>query len=98
MYNFQAPAESALMEQSTGLFDNTSEMFRISLVSLLAVLGVAILGGLSYHFMIYVPRRKRGKRFFVVAVVVVVVLFINFFDVVVVVVFFFLCSLDLRIT
>ena len=97
MYNFQAPAESALMEQSTGLFDNTSEMFRISLVSLLAVLGVAILGGLSYHFLIYVPRRKRGKRFFVVAVVVVVVLFINFFDVVVVVVFF-LCSLDLRIT
>ena len=97
MYIFQAPAESALMEQSTGLFDNTSEMFRISLVSLLAVLGVAILGGLSYHFMIYVPRRKRGKRFFVVAVVVVVVvLFINFFDVVVVV--FFLCSLDLRIT
>ena len=95
MYIFQAPAESALMEQSTGLFDNTSEMFRISLVSLLAVLGVAILGGLSYHFMIYVPRRKRGKRFFVVAVVVVV-LFINFFDVVVVV--FFLCSLDLRIT
>ena len=97
MYIFQAPAESALMEQSTGLFDNTSEMFRISLVSLLAVLGVAILGGLSYHFLIYVPRRKRGKRFFVVAVVVVVVvLFINFFDVVVVV--FFLCSLDLRIT
>ena len=97
MYIFQAPAESAVMEQSTGLFDNTSEMFRISLVSLLAVLGVAILGGLSYHFLIYVPRRKRGKRFFVVAVVVVVVvLFINFFDVVVVV--FFLCSLDLRIT
>ena len=95
MYIFQAPAESAAMEQSTGLFDNTSEMFRISLVSLLAVLGVAILGGLSYHFLIYVPRRKRGKRFFVVAVVVV--LFINFFDVVVVV-FFFLCSLDLRIT
>ena len=87
MYIFQAPAESALMEQSTGLFDNTSEMFRISLVSLLAVLGVAILGGLSYHFMIYVPRRKRGKRFFVVAVVVV--LFINFFDVVVVVFFFY---------
>lgn len=54
-----APAESAAMEQSTGLFDNTSEMFRISLVSLLAVLGVAILGGLSYHFLIYVPRRKR---------------------------------------
>ena len=93
MYNFQAPAESALMEQSTGLFDNTSEMFRISLVSLLAVLGVAILGGLSYHFMIYVPRRKRGKRFFVVAVVVVVVLFINFFDVVVVVVVFFYAAL-----
>ena len=87
MYIFQAPAESAVMEQSTGLFDNTSEMFRISLVSLLAVLGVAILGGLSYHFMIYVPRRKRGKRFFVVAVVVV--LFINFFDVVVVVFFFY---------
>ena len=60
------------MEQSTGLFDNTSEVFRISLVSLLAVLGVAILGGLSYHFLIYAPRRKRGKRFFVVAVVVVV--------------------------
>ena len=93
MYNFQAPAESALMEQSTGLFDNTSEMFRISLVSLLAVLGVAILGGLSYHFLIYVPRRKRGKRFFVVAVVVVVVLFINFFDVVVVVVVVFYAAL-----
>ena len=85
MYIFQAPAESAAMEQSTGLFDNTSEMFRISLVSLLAVLGVAILGGLSYHFLIYVPRRKRGKRFFVV---VVVVLFI-YFVVVVVVVFFY---------
>ena len=78
------------MEQSTGLFDNTSEMFRISLVSLLAVLGVAILGGLSYHFLIYAPRRKRGKRFFVV-----VVLFIYF---VIVVVVFFLCSIDLRIT
>ena len=63
MYIFQAPAESAAMEKSTGLFDNTSEMFRISLVSLLAVLGVAIFGGLSYHFLIYVPRRKRGKRF-----------------------------------
>ena len=75
------------MEQSTGLFDNTSEVFRISLVSLLAVLGVAILGGLSYHFLIYAPRRKTGKRFFVVAVVVVV-LFIYF--VIVVVVFFFM--------
>ena len=85
MYIFQAPAESAVMEQSTGLFDNTSEMFRISLVSLLAVLGVAIFGGLSYHFLIYVPRRKRGKRFFVVVAVVVVVLFIYF----VVVVFFY---------
>ena len=93
MYIFQAPAESAVMEQSTGLFDNTSEMFRISLVSLLAVLGVAILGGLSYHFLIYVPRRKRGKRFFVVAVVVVVVLFI-----LLLLLFFFLCSIDLRIT
>ena len=93
MYIFQAPAESAAMEQSTGLFDNTSEMFRISLVSLLAVLGVAILGGLSYHFLIYVPRRKRGKRFFVVAVVVVVVLFI-----LLLLLFFFLCSIDLRIT
>ena len=93
MYIFQAPAESAVMEQSTGLFDNTSEMFRISLVSLLAVLGVAILGGLSYHFLIYVPRRKRGKRFFVVAVVVVVVLFI-----LLLLLFFFLCSIDLKIT
>ena len=93
MYIFQAPAESAVMEQSTGLFDNTSEMFRISLVSLLAVLGVAIFGGLSYHFLIYVPRRKRGKRFFVVAVVVVVVLFI-----LLLLLFFFSCSIDLRIT
>ena len=93
MYIFQAPAESAVMEQSTGLFDNTSEMFRISLVSLLAVLGIAILGGLSYHFLIYVPRRKRGKRFFVVAVVVVVVLFI-----LLLLLFFFLCSIDLKIT
>ena len=93
MYIFQAPAESAVMEQSTGLFDNTSEMFRISLVSLLAVLGVAILGGLSYHFLIYVPRRKRGKRFFVVAVVVVVL-----FIYLLLLLFFFLCSIDLRIT
>ena len=94
MYIFQAPAESAAMEQSTGLFDNTSEMFRISLVSLLAVLGVAILGGLSYHFLIYVPRRKRGKRFFVVAVVVVVL----FFCCCCCCCCFFLCSVDLRIT
>ena len=95
MYIFQAPAESAVMEQSTGLFDNTSEMFRISLVSLLAVLGVAILGGLSYHFLIYVPRRKRGKRFFVVAVVVVVVVVLF---ILLLLLFFFLCSIDLRIT
>ncbi|XP_022801144.1 uncharacterized protein LOC111338866 [Stylophora pistillata] len=54
-----APAENFAMEQSTRLFDSTSEMFRIAMASLLAVLGVALLGGLSYHFLIYLPRRKR---------------------------------------
>ena len=94
MYIFQAPAESAAMEKSTGLFDNTSEMFRISLVSLLAVLGVAILGGLSYHFLIYVPRRKRGKQFLLLLLLLLFYLLIFLM----LLLLFFLCSLDLRIT
>lgn len=65
MHVFQAPADNFAMEESTRLFDSTSEMFRIAMASLLAVLGVALLGGLSYHFLIFVPRIKRSKQIYI---------------------------------
>ena len=57
----QAPASDVEVDQSTGLFDSSSRMFRMSMISLVGVLCVAICIGLAYHYVIFVPQRKKGK-------------------------------------
>ena len=57
----QAPASDAKVVQSTGLFDGSSDMFRVSMIALVGVLGVAICIGLAYHYVIFLPQRKKGK-------------------------------------
>ena len=49
------------MEQSTGLFDGSSDMFLIAMASLIGMLGVAIIVGLIYHYKIFVPLENKGK-------------------------------------
>ena len=58
----QAPASDAKVDQSTGLFDGSSDMFRVSMIALVGVLGVAICIGLAYHYVIFLPRRTKGKE------------------------------------
>ena len=57
----QAPTSDAKVDQSTGLFDSSSDMFRVSVIVLVGVLGVAICIGLAYHYVIFLPRRTKGK-------------------------------------
>ena len=64
----QAPASDAEVEQSTGLFDSSSDMFRMSVIALVSALGVAMCIGLTYHYVIFVPRRKKGKGVIVLAI------------------------------
>ena len=49
------------MEQSTGLFDGSSDMFVIAMASLIAMLAVAVIVGLIYHYKIFVPLENKGK-------------------------------------
>ena len=49
------------MEQSTGLFDGSSDMFLIAMASLIGVLGVSVIVGLIYHYKIFVPLENKGK-------------------------------------
>ena len=58
----QAPASDAQVDQSTGLFDGSSGMFRVSVIALVGVLSVAICIGLAYHNVIFLPRKTKGKR------------------------------------
>lgn len=62
--NSQAPASDAAVEQSTGLFDSSSQMFLVSVTILCCLLGAAVMVGLCYHFFIYVPRRKKGMTIY----------------------------------
>jgi len=48
------------VDESTGLFDSSSQMFLVSVASLLGLLGVAVLAGLCYQFFIYIPRENKG--------------------------------------
>lgn len=58
----QAPASDVEVDQSTGLFGSSSNMFRMSMISLVGFLGVAISIGLAYHYVLFVPQRKKGKK------------------------------------
>ena len=58
----QAPSQDAAVEQSTGLFDSSSDMFRTAIASLLALLGLSVLIGIAYHYFIFVPRGNKGKK------------------------------------
>ena len=49
------------MEQSTGLFDGSSDMFVIAMASLIGMLAVAVIVGLIYHYKIFVPLENKGK-------------------------------------
>ena len=57
----QAPPSDAKVDQSTGLFDGSSDMFRMSMITLVGILSVAICIGLAYHYVIFLPQRKKGK-------------------------------------
>ena len=57
----QAPAQDAAVEQSTGLFDSSSDMFRMAIVSLVAIFGVATLVGVAYQYLIFIPCGNKGK-------------------------------------
>lgn len=37
-------------------------MFRVSMIALVGVLGVAICIGLAFHYVIFLPRRTKGKE------------------------------------
>nr|XP_058971271.1 uncharacterized protein LOC131797634 [Pocillopora verrucosa] len=50
------------VESSTDLFDGSSVMFRMALASLSGMLGLAIIAGITYHYLIFVPRQKRVDR------------------------------------
>ena len=58
----QASASDARVDQSTGLFDGSSDMFRVSVIALVGVLGVAICIGLAHHYVVFLPRKTKGKR------------------------------------
>ena len=49
------------MEQSTGLFDGSSDMFVIAMASLIGMLALAVIVGLIYHYKIFVPLENKGK-------------------------------------
>ena len=49
------------MEQSTGLFDGSSDMFVIAMASLIGMLAVSVIVGLIYHYKIFVPLENKGK-------------------------------------
>ena len=49
------------MEQSTGLFDGSSDMFVIAMASLIGMLAAAVIVGLIYHYKIFVPLENKGK-------------------------------------
>ena len=57
--SLQAPSADAEIEQTTGLFDSSSQMFLMSITSLAALLGMAVMIGLSYQFCIYLPRKNK---------------------------------------
>ncbi|XP_066030883.1 uncharacterized protein [Pocillopora verrucosa] len=50
------------VEQSTGLFDGSSDMFLIAMASLIGMLGVAVIVGLIYHYKIFVPLENKVAR------------------------------------
>lgn len=50
------------VDESTGLFDGSSQMFLMSLTSLAGTLVVAVAVGISYHICIYVPNKNKGKE------------------------------------
>ena len=56
-----APAGEAV-EQSTGLFDSQSNMFLTFMIFLCGIYGVAVLAGLSYQYLIFIPGKKKGKE------------------------------------
>ncbi|XP_022801150.1 uncharacterized protein LOC111338870 isoform X2 [Stylophora pistillata] len=56
-----APPDESV-ELSTDLFDGSSEMFLIALASLCGMLGFAVLGGITYHYLIFVPHQRRADK------------------------------------
>ena len=56
---FPQPSDGGIKE-STGLFDSHSEIFLVATASVLGLLCLAILAGLSYQYLIFVPRKRKG--------------------------------------
>ena len=59
---FSQPSDRGIKD-STGLFESSSTMFVMATASLLAVLGVTFIAGLSYHLLIFLRQRKKGVYF-----------------------------------
>ena len=55
-----APPDESV-ELSTDLFDGSSEMFLIALASLCGMLGFAVIAGITYHYLIFIPHQRRGR-------------------------------------
>jgi len=55
------PSDGGIKE-STGLFDSHSEYFLMATASALGLLCLAILAGLSYQYLIFVPRKKKDRK------------------------------------
>ena len=52
----------AEVDESTGLFDGSSQMFLMSVASLAGTLIVTVAVGIWYHICIYVPSKNKGKE------------------------------------
>lgn len=56
-----APPDESV-ELSTDLFDGSSEMFLIALASLCGMLGFAVIAGITYHYLIFIPHQRRAEK------------------------------------
>lgn len=59
LFSIPQPSDGVI-ETSTGLFDSGSKIFLMTNASMLSLLCVAFVAGLSYHYVIFVSRKKKG--------------------------------------
>ena len=55
------------VEQSTGLFDGSSDMFLIAMASMCGLLGVAAIAGFAYQYRTFIPQKNKGKKNYLIS-------------------------------